>query len=132
MGAVERCHHACLGRGRTRSLCAFHAPQVHRESREDDLFHIVEVGSLQRVLVPRRPRQEGLGKGESMRKWRISSIALIAAVMAVSLVMAGTSNGKTGRAGGAAAAAGPVTINFWQQKFEDYQQAWFTKYVKAF
>src|SRR6266516_6771917 len=72
-------------------------------------------------------------KGETMRKWRGTWLALAAVVVLTCLVVAGTSSGSSGKAKAPArAAAGPVTINFWQQKFEDYQQAWFIKYVKAF
>ena len=68
-----------------------------------------------------------------MRKWRGTWLALAAVVVLACLVLAGTSSGSSGKAhGSASAAAGPVTITFWQQKFEDYQQAWFIKYVKAF
>jgi multiple sugar transport system substrate-binding protein len=68
-----------------------------------------------------------------MRKWRGTWLALAGVVVLACLVLAGTSSGNSGTSRGpASAAAGPVTINFWQQKFEDYQQAWFIKYVKAF
>ena len=29
-------------------------------------------------------------------------------------------------------AEGKVTVNFWQQQFEDYQQAWFKQHVQEF
>jgi multiple sugar transport system substrate-binding protein len=68
-----------------------------------------------------------------MRKWRGTWLALAAVVLLACLVLAGTSSGNSGKASApTSAAAGPVTITFWQQKFEDYQQAWFIKYVKAF
>src|SRR6185369_3388903 len=47
--------------------------------------------------------------------------------MLVSVALAGCSSG-----GGSGTASGPTTIVFWQQKFEDYQQAWFKKYVDQF
>ena len=60
-----------------------------------------------------------------MRKWRGTWLALAAVVVLACLVLAGTSSGSSGKThGSASAAAGPVTVTFWQQKFEDYQQAW--------
>jgi multiple sugar transport system substrate-binding protein len=68
-----------------------------------------------------------------MRKWRGTWLALSALVVLTCLVLAGTSSGNSGKASAPTSkAAGPVTVTFWQQKFEDYQQAWFIKYVKAF
>jgi multiple sugar transport system substrate-binding protein len=53
-------------------------------------------------------------------------IAIAAATLVSALCVTATSLGNTG------SAKGPVTITFWQQKFEDYQQAWFKHYVTAF
>jgi multiple sugar transport system substrate-binding protein len=53
-------------------------------------------------------------------------IAVAAATLVSALCVTATSLGNTG------SSKGPVTITFWQQKFEDYQQAWFKKYVTAF
>lgn len=67
-----------------------------------------------------------------MRTSRGRLIGLATAAVAASLIVTGTSLGSGERAGGKTASAAPVTVTFWQQKFEDYQQKWFTKYVKAF
>jgi multiple sugar transport system substrate-binding protein len=64
-----------------------------------------------------------------MRKWRAQGIGIAATAVALALVLAGNSFGSAGKH---SRSSGPITITFWQQKFEDYQQAWFTKYVKAF
>src|SRR5438445_125404 len=78
-------------------------------------------------------RRRVTSKGEPMRKWRGTWVALAAVAVLTCLVLAGTSSGNSGKASAPkSATGGPVTINFWQQKFEDYQQAWFIKYVKAF
>jgi multiple sugar transport system substrate-binding protein len=61
-----------------------------------------------------------------MRKWRGRLVVLAMAAIAVSLVVTSTSMGSRGTT------KAPVTINFWQQKFEDYQQTWFKHYVNAF
>jgi multiple sugar transport system substrate-binding protein len=64
-----------------------------------------------------------------MRRWRAQLIGVAATAVAVALVLAGGSLGSTGKAGHSGKV---VTINFWQQRFEDYQQTWFRKEVKAF
>ena len=64
-----------------------------------------------------------------MRKWRAQGIGIAATAVALALVLAGNSFGSAGKH---SRSSGPITITFWQQKFEDYQQQWFTKYVKAF
>lgn len=51
-----------------------------------------------------------------------------AAVAAAGLALSGCS----GSSGGGSSASGTVTVNFWQQQFEDYQQAWFKQHVKEF
>jgi multiple sugar transport system substrate-binding protein len=53
-------------------------------------------------------------------------IAIAAATLVSALCVTATSLGNTG------SAKGPVTITFWQQKFEDYQQTWFKHYVEQF
>ncbi|MBN9154055.1 MAG: extracellular solute-binding protein [Microbacterium sp.] len=61
-----------------------------------------------------------------MKKSRL--IAAVAAVAAAGMMLAGCSGGGGGTSGG----DGTIHVIFWQQKFEDYQQAWFKKYVDAF
>jgi multiple sugar transport system substrate-binding protein len=53
-------------------------------------------------------------------------IAVAGATLVAALCVTATSLGSARKA------HAPVTITFWQQKFEDYQQAWFKKYVEAF
>ena len=60
-----------------------------------------------------------------MRKWRGRLIGLAIAAIAVSLVLTGSSFGSRDK-------SDTITINFWQQKFENYQQTWFKKYVNKF
>ncbi|WP_245601833.1 ABC transporter substrate-binding protein [Hamadaea tsunoensis] len=48
--------------------------------------------------------------------------------MTASLALTGCSSGD----GDGSSKNGTTTITFWQQKFEDYQQAWFKKQVDAF
>lgn len=48
-------------------------------------------------------------------------------VASLALTACGSSNGGDTKTDG-----GKTTITFWQQKFEDYQQAWFKKQVDAF
>jgi multiple sugar transport system substrate-binding protein len=60
-----------------------------------------------------------------MRHHRMRLAALAAAVIAASAAMAGCTS-KTGDGDGVA------KVTFWQQKFEDYQQAWFKKAVDDF
>lgn len=67
-----------------------------------------------------------------MRTWRGRLIGLAILVVAASLIVTGTSLGGSSSSSRTAKAAAPVTVTFWQQKFEDYQQKWFTKYVRAF
>ena len=62
-----------------------------------------------------------------MRNRRSSVVSVIAAAVLASVTLAGCSSGN-----GASTENGTTVITFWQQKFEDYQQAWFIKYVKAF
>lgn len=57
---------------------------------------------------------------------RVGLIAVLAATVVTALCVTATSMGSAG------SSKGPVTITFWQQKFEDYQQAWFKHYVEAF
>lgn len=59
---------------------------------------------------------------------RRSILALVtSALVAASLALAGCGSGGSARTEG-----GKTVITFWQQKFEDYQQAWFKKEVDAF
>ena len=67
-----------------------------------------------------------------MSTWPRRGIVLAVLVAVASLAIASTSLGSAARSGGTAKSAAPVTVTFWQQKFEDYQQKWFTKEVKAF
>ena len=66
-----------------------------------------------------------------MRTWRGRLVGLAILVVAASLIVTGTSLGGSSTSSRTAKAGAPVTVTFWQQKFEDYQQKWFTKYVKA-
>ncbi len=54
--------------------------------------------------------------------------AVAAAAVAASLALTACGGSGTGDS----SANGPVTVNFWQQQFEDYQQTWFKQEVKAF
>ncbi len=63
-----------------------------------------------------------------MRTRRAGWIA-VAAAMLTALCVTSTSIGSAGKSG---ASNGKITVTFWQQKFEDYQQKWFQSYVKAF
>ena len=65
----------------------------------------------------------------------------LAAASAVTLAACSSGNGDNGAntpaaTGGQSAVAtdcaSPTKITFWQQKFEDYQQAWYKKYVDQF
>jgi multiple sugar transport system substrate-binding protein len=78
-----------------------------------------------------------------MRRGKGLIALTLAAASAVTLAACGSgSAGGTGTTGapaasGSAGAVGtscssPTTITFWQQKFEDYQQAWYKKYVDQF
>lgn len=61
---------------------------------------------------------------------RRSAFAMVISAMTVaSLALTACSSGDSGEGknGG-----GTATVTFWQQKFEDYQQAWFKKQVDAF
>lgn len=63
-----------------------------------------------------------------MHTRRNKVVAIAAAVVSTALVLTGCSNG-----GGAATTDdGKTIVTFWQQKFEDYQQAWFKENVDAF
>jgi len=67
-----------------------------------------------------------------MRTWRGRLIGLATLAVAASLIMTSASLGGSSNTTRTAKPAAPVTVTFWQQKFEDYQQKWFTKYVRAF
>jgi multiple sugar transport system substrate-binding protein len=54
---------------------------------------------------------------------------LVAAAVAATLITAGCSSPGPDSASGQ---SGTVTVDFWQQKFEDYQQKWFKEQVDAF
>ncbi|MGI3784553.1 MAG: ABC transporter substrate-binding protein [Janthinobacterium lividum] len=64
------------------------------------------------------------------------TVAAAAATALVSVVaLAGCGSGTPGVSASQAnqtPGSGPVTINFWSQKFEDYQTAWETKWVDTF
>jgi multiple sugar transport system substrate-binding protein len=66
-----------------------------------------------------------------MRTRRAGWIAVAAATL-TALCVTGASVGSAGKTGASAKAAGKITVTFWQQKFEDYQQQWFQSYVKKF
>ncbi|MEV0457744.1 ABC transporter substrate-binding protein [Catellatospora methionotrophica] len=51
-------------------------------------------------------------------------------LLAIAAVTASTA--LSGCGGGSEDPAGRTTVTFWQQKFEDYQQAWFKKHVDAY
>lgn len=63
-----------------------------------------------------------------MRQKRLA--ILLASGLVATLATAGCSSSSGGS--GSKDASGTVTINFWQQKFEDYQQKWFKEQVDAF
>lgn len=63
-----------------------------------------------------------------MHKRRSRLLLTVAATLAAGLVLAGCS----GAGGGAKTENGKTVVTFWQQKFEDYQQAWFKKYVDKY
>lgn len=67
-----------------------------------------------------------------MRRWRVGLIGGAVTAIAAALVVTGSSFGSSGSARPNAVKGGPVTIIFWQQKFEDYQQAWFQKEIRRF
>jgi multiple sugar transport system substrate-binding protein len=62
-----------------------------------------------------------------VRNRRSSVVSVIAAAVLASVTLAGCSSGN-----GASTENGTTVITFWQQKFEDYQQAWFKKNVDTF
>ncbi|ASW53776.1 extracellular solute-binding protein [Plantactinospora sp. KBS50] len=62
-----------------------------------------------------------------MRKGYRTWIAASSAVLAASLALTGCGSG-----GEQKTADGRTVVTFWQQKFEDYQQAWFKKQVDTF
>ena len=53
-------------------------------------------------------------------------VLAIAATVTASLALAGCTSG------GGGTADGKTEVIFWQQQFEDYQQAWFKENVEAF
>jgi multiple sugar transport system substrate-binding protein len=61
------------------------------------------------------------------RRSKLFTALAVAAVAAIGL--AGCSSGGTGAA---KTADGKVTVTFWQQKFEDYQQTWYKKWVDKY
>ena len=75
-----------------------------------------------------------------MRRGKGMIALTLAAASAVSLAACGSGAGggagtpaASGSAGGTGTAcSSPTTVTFWQQKFEDYQQAWYKKYVDQF
>jgi multiple sugar transport system substrate-binding protein len=58
---------------------------------------------------------------------RSSITAALTAVVLAATALAGCGSGSSGQSGG-----GKAVVTFWQQKFEDYQQAWFKKYVDQY
>src|SRR5882762_1430202 len=62
-----------------------------------------------------------------MRKHRQLGFALVTVVAAAAALA-----GCGGSSGSNDSSNGTVSVNFWQTKYEDYQQKWFGKYVKAF
>lgn len=63
-----------------------------------------------------------------MHKRHSRLLLAVAATVSAGLVLAGCS----GAGGGAKTEDGKTVVTFWQQKFEDYQQAWFKKYVDKY
>ncbi|GAA2335793.1 hypothetical protein GCM10010170_015880 [Dactylosporangium salmoneum] len=62
-------------------------------------------------------------------EWHVTRLRITAALTAVVLAAAALAGcGGSSGAGG----DGKTTVTFWQQKFEDYQQAWFKKYVDQY
>src|ERR1700712_2122658 len=62
-----------------------------------------------------------------MHKRHSSLMGALGAVLTVGIALAGCSSG-----GGSTTADGKTKVVFWQQKFEDYQQAWVQKYVDKY
>lgn len=62
-----------------------------------------------------------------MRHFRMRAAAVMATAVAASAALAGCSSSDPGEG-----ADGVAKVTFWQQKFEDYQQAWFKKAVADF
>ncbi|MFC9561256.1 extracellular solute-binding protein [Agromyces sp. NPDC056965] len=62
-----------------------------------------------------------------MHKSRMRRAAPVALIAAAALVLAGCSPSS-----GPATQDGKTVVTFWQQKFEDYQQAWFKEQVAAY
>lgn len=62
-----------------------------------------------------------------MHKSRMRRAAPVALMAAAALVLAGCSPSS-----GPATQDGKTVVTFWQQKFEDYQQAWFKEQVAAY
>lgn len=67
-----------------------------------------------------------------MHKRRNKLMLVLAATVTASLALAGCSAGDSGGGGGGKSSNGKTQITFWQQKFEDYQQAWFKEYVDKY
>lgn len=63
-----------------------------------------------------------------MHNRRSRILLTVAATVAAGLVLAGC----TSAGSGATADHGRTVVTFWQQKFEDYQQKWFKKYVDKY
>lgn len=63
-----------------------------------------------------------------MHKRRSRLLLAVAATVVAGIALAGC----TGAGSGASTENGKTVVTFWQQKFEDYQQAWFKKYVDKY
>jgi multiple sugar transport system substrate-binding protein len=68
-------------------------------------------------------------KENPMHGWSRRLLLPVVAAVAAALALAGCGSDDGDSAD---KAGGTVTINFWQQQFEDYQQAWFKKHVEEF
>jgi len=66
-----------------------------------------------------------------MNKTHRKGLTAVVAVLAA-FALSACSGGAQSSGGGGSAGSGPVTVTFWQQQFEDYQQTWFKKYVDQF
>jgi multiple sugar transport system substrate-binding protein len=63
-----------------------------------------------------------------MHKRRNRVLLTLAATVIASMALAGCTAGGSSNASGSQ----PIQVTFWQQKFEDYQQTWFKKYVDKY